>query len=201
MCSDEWFSSRVPSPFSSLPSFTSLAGRGPCRAAMAEVIGIVAASVQFAELLAKVAVRGAKLLSDLKHAPEEVEKKAKSLTDFQALYDSVRGILDQRTASLEGVSIKKEDFDHVLTLIVRADKESASLEALIYRLKPNATDKPFDTWRKAVKTLLNRGDVAEKLDTLRDVKTQIDSFFSRSTFGHLVHQRSVPTSPYSDRSG
>lgn len=161
---------------------------------MAEVIGIVAASVQFAELLAKVAVRGAKLVSDLKHAPEEIEKKAQSLTDFQALYDSVRGVLNQHAASLEGVSIKKEDFDHVLTLIVRADEESASLEALIDRLKPNTTDKRLETWRKAAKTLLNRTDIAVKLDTLRSVKTQIDSFLSRSTFSHLVHHRSVPTS-------
>ncbi|KAJ4291681.1 hypothetical protein N0V90_009576 [Kalmusia sp. IMI 367209] len=159
---------------------------------MAEVLSIVAASLQLSELLLKLGTRGGKLIIRFKNAPNEVRRKVQTIKDFQTFCVSCQLLLGKHATVLDNL-IEQDAIAHIKALLKRSESTLDHLEQAITELELHPNDSRYVTLRKGAKTIKQKDRFDTQIKTLNDVREQLDSYFVRQIWSLLVNQTSTST--------
>ncbi|KAK8126892.1 uncharacterized protein PG998_002651 [Apiospora kogelbergensis] len=159
---------------------------------MAEALGITAASLQIAELFAKAAIRGYKLIKQLQDAPEEIRRKTQCLEDFRSLCNSCRDGILKAYQQIQATNARVEDIARISELLDRAGATLRSLETILSKLGTQGSDTRAKRWVKAAKTRVRNGDISEHLNELGRITNLIQAFFGQLGWMIAINHRFAP---------
>ena len=126
---------------------------------MAEVLSIVAASLQLSEILLKLGTRGGKLIIRFKNAPNEVQRQAQTLKDFQKFCVSCQLLLSKHATVLDTV-IEQDAITYIKALLKRSEATLDGLEQALANLEIQPADGRFATLRKGAPKLYNKRSIS-----------------------------------------
>jgi hypothetical protein len=131
---------------------------------MAEIVGIMAAVTQLADLASTLLLRVNKLHTKIERLPENIQQTGRSLRQFAALLTSLRLELVEQDG-ISGV-LSEASISQAAELLADCGREIEIVDTLLIRVTPSVDDTKFKHARRVLNGLVKEDEIQSHLQQL-----------------------------------